>query len=425
MKKTILFCLNPGLSHFLPTISYAKLLMEHGYEIIYLGFSNLEDVVRSEGFTYISIKSVENESVINKLKDKYKFQDSAKIYKNIVGEIKDVIRQYNVSLMIFDVGRFNLFFLPAIESNIPSVSFWTCSGATNINFNVPPNSSHAIPCTTNKYSILSGIRWMLRYVRREFYKHKTLISKFYYPHTEIKKYVKKSRLKWQYNINGLYLNVPKIVLGPAQFEFPNTPEDNLTYLGLCIDEDRKVRDFYWRHYDDTKPLIYCSLGTLSNRYEYSEAFFEEIIKTFKEKPEWQVIINTGNLSSVDRFLPLPDNIFMSNYVPQLEVLKKASLMLTHGGYGTIKECIALSVPMIVFPCIYDQPGNAARVDFHKIGVRRDISKITSTEIEKVIKEMLTNKEYKENINKLRDEIIANNSLEEGVFLINSLLTKPK
>jgi UDP:flavonoid glycosyltransferase YjiC (YdhE family) len=37
-------------------------------------------------------------------------------------------------------------------------------------------------------------------------------------------------------------------------------------------------------------------------------------------------------------------------------------------------------PMIVFPCWYDQPGNAARVAFHQIGVRGDIATVISEDV---------------------------------------------
>ena len=43
-------------------------------------------------------------------------------------------------------------------------------------------------------------------------------------------------------------------------------------------------------------------------------------------------------------------------------------MINHGGLGTIKECIYFGVPMIVFPMMRDQPGNAARVAYHGLGI---------------------------------------------------------
>lgn len=43
-----------------------------------------------------------------------------------------------------------------------------------------------------------------------------------------------------------------------------------------------------------------------------------------------------------------------DWVSQSSVLDRADLMINHGGIGTVKECLAKGVPMIVFPLMRDQ-----------------------------------------------------------------------
>lgn len=102
------------------------------------------------------------------------------------------------------------------------------------------------------------------------------------------------------------------------------------------------------------------------------------------------------------------------FAPQLSILDKADLVITHGGHATIKECIKFAVPMIVLPCSYDQRGNAARIEYHRLGVRDrmletgkfekkmgvNTKNITIEHVKELIECVLLNPVYKENIIKL-------------------------
>jgi UDP:flavonoid glycosyltransferase YjiC (YdhE family) len=56
----------------------------------------------------------------------------------------------------------------------------------------------------------------------------------------------------------------------------------------------------------------------------------------------------------------------------VEVLAMADCAITHGGFGSVIECIVNEVPMIVYsPSLTDQDGNASRVVFHGVGVRAE------------------------------------------------------
>ena len=59
--------------------------------------------------------------------------------------------------------------------------------------------------------------------------------------------------------------------------------------------------------------------------------------------------------------PLPENVIATSYAPQLELLEKASLTVTHGGLNTVLDSLSCGVPMIVVPLTYEQPAIAMRV----------------------------------------------------------------
>lgn len=76
-----------------------------------------------------------------------------------------------------------------------------------------------------------------------------------------------------------------------------------------------------------KPLIYASMGTLQNRLQY---VFEYIAEACAEL-EAQLVISLGG-SAVPETLPkLHGTPLVVKFAPQLELLQKASLVITHAG----------------------------------------------------------------------------------------------
>jgi len=44
------------------------------------------------------------------------------------------------------------------------------------------------------------------------------------------------------------------------------------------------------------------------------------------------------------------------FAPQLELLKRAALCITHAGLNTALECLSNGLPMVAIPITNDQPG---------------------------------------------------------------------
>ena len=52
-----------------------------------------------------------------------------------------------------------------------------------------------------------------------------------------------------------------------------------------------------------------------------------------------------------------------DFAPQLELLDKAAMLITHAGVNTVLEALCRGVPMVALPRNADQPGNAARIEY--------------------------------------------------------------
>jgi zeaxanthin glucosyltransferase len=153
--------------------------------------------------------------------------------------------------------------------------------------------------------------------------------------------------------------MPKVL----EFDVSGLPEI-LHYAGPFVDPDqRKPVDFPWEQLDG-RPLIYASLGTLQNGFE---AIFKMIAEACAGL-DAQLVISLGGGLDPARLGALCGDPIVVGYAPQLELLKRASLVVTHAGLNTVLESLSEGVPLVLLPLGNDQPGVAARVAAHGAGV---------------------------------------------------------
>ena len=82
-------------------------------------------------------------------------------------------------------------------------------------------------------------------------------------------------------------------------------------------------------------------------------------------------LNPGDLERI------PPNTVVVRIAPQIELLKRAALCITHAGLNTALEALAQGVPMVAIPTGYDQPGVPARIAYHGVGEFVEIGDLTA------------------------------------------------
>jgi MGT family glycosyltransferase len=116
---------------------------------------------------------------------------------------------------------------------------------------------------------------------------------------------------------------------------------------------------------DGKPVLLTSLGTtpVNERPDFYKACFQAFGDT-----RWQVVMACGKALEPAALGPTPSNILVRQQVPQLEVLERARVFITHGGMNSTMEGLWHGVPLAVFPQFGDQHLNASRVSELGVGV---------------------------------------------------------
>ena len=92
----------------------------------------------------------------------------------------------------------------------------------------------------------------------------------------------------------------------------------------------------------------------------------------------------------------PIGDLIDEYAPQLELLEKATLMITHAGMNTTMECVKNGVPMVAIPVANDQPGVAARIAWTGAGKFVPLNKLNVMRLREAIKQVFTQNSYKQN-----------------------------
>ena len=214
--------------------------------------------------------------------------------------------------------------------------------------------------------------------------------------------------------NQRYSSLAQISQQPKEFEFPRRqlPECFHFTSSFSNSVTRKQIDFPYEQLTD-KPLIYASLGTLQNQLLW---LFEKIAAACIDL-DAQLVISLGGGTPADSLSELPGNPIVVSYAPQLELLKRASLTITHAGLNTTLESLSNGVPMVAIPIANDQPGVAARIAWSGAGEVVPLKKITVENLSQAIKQVLTTDSYKENALRLQESMMQSEGAKQAADII--------
>ncbi len=178
-------------------------------------------------------------------------------------------------------------------------------------------------------------------------------------------------------------------------------------------EARAPVDFPWERLDPARPLVYVSMGTLQNGN----------IRPFQAIAEacdglgLQLVISLGGGMKPSELGELHGDPIVVGYAPQLELIRRATLTISHGGLNTTLESLTCGVPMVVLPVTGDQPGVGVRVEWARVGRSIPIARLTVPALRNAVREVLGDPTYRDRANALRSTIEANDGLNRAAELI--------
>ncbi|WP_028776569.1 macrolide family glycosyltransferase [Shimazuella kribbensis] len=167
--------------------------------------------------------------------------------------------------------------------------------------------------------------------------------------------------------------------------------DHYHFVGPSImDRQDKLENFPF--VKDGKPIVYMALGTIANN---RPDLYRSCIEAFQDQ-DVKVIMSIGNQVPMSELGPIPANVFVYPYVPQLQVLNISDVFITHCGMNSTNEGLYFGNPLVMLPLMNDQPIVAQRVKNLGAGLILDHEKVDATMLREAVLEVLNNPVYKEN-----------------------------
>ena len=204
------------------------------------------------------------------------------------------------------------------------------------------------------------------------------------------------------------------------FEFPrvrSTP--NLHQIGpLSSPSARAPVSFPYERLDG-RPLIYASMGTQQNRQKH---IFETIAAAC-EPLSMQLVISQGR-AEAEPLENLNGSPIVVPFAPQLDLLSRSALTITHAGLNTALESLAAGVPMVAIPIANDQPGVAARIAWSGAGETIPPRRLTVPRLRAAIEKVLNDPSYRAAVARLQADVQRAGGPRRACDVIEQVVGRP-
>jgi len=390
------------------TFALARRLRQRGHRIIYLGIPDSATRVRSQGFEFLPV--FEPVFPQGALEEQYANEANGRSlglpgFRKRVLEECELLEQGEIERALGTI-RPDMFVVAsetpwigigAWKTGVPVITF-PCSLISVWDPAVPPFSTAIVPGDGLFPRLRTRLAW-----RRLFLGQKLLAPLRLKIFDDVKEFARRNG----YPLEAIDFRVetwpalllPNLVFCPPDFDFPRQRHPAGTvFVEPSVDTERRDGELPWERLRDDRPLVYCALGSVAPFKLARQALpvYQAFLDALAERPHWQGVMAIGRYLDPEA-LRCPPNVLVMPEVPQLEVLERASLMVTHGGLSSVKECIFQGVPMVLLPIFYDQPGNAARAVHHGFGAMGSFQHASAQRLGEWMDVVMTDPRFKERV----------------------------
>jgi MGT family glycosyltransferase len=394
-------CLNlPG--HLNPMTAVANQLQTRGHEVVFLYLPS------ANGIPCIQAEKNDAVNVTRPAVSKLAGWEALKFYNGIIAKetekilesLPRMVERAEIDALVLDPMQF-FAELGAMKLGLPYVSvavafYLDYSGQT-------PGCCYGWPHETTPEALARNRKGVAEFTPLA-YTERT------------KAYAKEAGIKLDWDApTGLFSKLAYITQVPKEFDFENPLlPPQFYHTGPFYDANARPKiDFPWERLTG-EPLIYASMGTILNG---QADVFRKIVAGVAKHKDTQLVLSIGDQLDPKDIGTVPDNAIIVKKAPQVDVLKRASVCITHAGLNTVLESLACGVPQVAFPVTFEQPGNGARIAAKKTGVTTEFEKLTPHHLSTLLDEVLNNAVYRENTRNFQKIISKTNGLSTAADIV--------
>jgi zeaxanthin glucosyltransferase len=412
----------PLSGHLNPMAALGKKLQSRGHEVKFIGLPDVEPFALAANLDFIAYG--EQEYPLGSISRDYAqvaglhgtqvtsviaTHVSPKLTQYALDYLEEKIVRYGIAAMVIDTIYFYGELVP-MHLNIPYIHLWAA-----LHYDFSGNTPASVlpypfdPTPEGKRRNLEGLRWL----GEEVAVPSLLVAQRYAAKVGLK-------VDWM-DPAATTSKLAIIAQTPGEFDLPGIElPPQFHYAGPLQDDNaREPIDFPWNRLTE-KPLIYASLGTLVNGIE---PIYRVILETIRRMPDLQLVLSVGNNLDLESLGSVPDNTIVVRRAPQIEMLKRSALCITHAGLNTTLESLTHGVPMVAIPIAFDQPGNALRISFHEVGESLTVDDLSADRLYSLVEKVMAVPSYRENARKFQSLIARSNGLDVAADILERAFSK--
>jgi zeaxanthin glucosyltransferase len=402
----------PG--HLNPTITLARKLRAREHDVVIVSFPDAESHVSAAQLPFVPFceedfpvgSSDEIVRQLSKLEGevavRFTMQTAAKSTESLFKSLPTALAEVNVDAVVLDTAQPYAGLVPmqlglpfAHISNALHLDF---SGHTPLNCFDWPHETTPEALARNREGVAQFQKMLepAAGIAKEYARGVGLTIDWSDPNACI------SKLAW-------------LTQTPKEFDF-NSPHwpPQFHHTGPYHDGAGRIPiEFPWERLTG-EPLVYASMGTLQNGLV---SVFREIAGAARTHKGFQFVLSIGSQLEPEQISPVPHDAIVVKSAPQLEILKRASLCITHGGLNTTLESLSQGIPLVAIPVTNDQPGVAARIADKKVGMFVPSRDLTASRLANLIDDVMTESTYRENARRIQRAIAKTDGLSVAADLL--------
>lgn len=395
--RRALFCVVPEKGHVNPCIGPALHLLKLGFKVAFYASSNIDEQLQRAGdFTFLGPKdTLPHANLSRGAAFATHVRDAEWLSQWIegllldhvpeqIGAIRAVIRRERPHVVVIDP----LLYAAAIAAELEGLPWVSMSNS--LNPVLPDNLDSAL----------------LRTVRALSPARARLFTR-YGLHPEFR---------------GCDVLSPHLTITFATEEFVGQPPSGAKLVGPSLPPGMRGDEtpFPWDRLDERLPLVYMSFGS---QIYYQPDLFAKVIEASRELP-LQLVLSVAELLDSEHLPPLHERVIAVRYAPQLELLGRADLFISHGGANSVMEALASGVPMLLSPLCNDQFHQAYFIERAQVGLHLDLGNASVAKIRTAIHALLQPGEIRKRVAQVATSYRRDGAVESA-RLISAIAAKTR
>lgn len=399
--RTCIYFSSPAFGNINPSLPIIKEIVNRGDKVIYYAIEHFKNMIEESGAEYRSYgrRYPQNVYFAQKKQKDYDFQEflfglsvnMLETYKLVKKDLLEALEDMEIDYIIHDSYAY-LGKKIALQLGKPAICFIP-------NYAIPKQSLLNEPTEVLKYVFLNRVSSM-ELLKNWFHKCEKVLEKRF--DEECIDLMDFALCEEKCN---LLCSIPRLNMFCDDFDH------TYHFIGAMVGAAETM--------EPTKSVIYISLGTvLNDEYE----FYMKCIQALSML-NYEICITIGHSLEIADFGEIPSNVHLYQYAPQIEILKRSVLFITHGGYNSFNEAVYFGVPMLLVPKGIDQFITAETAQKLEIGKILSEKELTPECLKKNVMDMLGEKKYHNNITALAALLRERSSAKYAVDTIMSFVDK--